>query len=116
VDGENTRSPGLHRRAIIDRTMTIEMRRIGNVLDSRPEGREAFLGIRPTLPKSQEEIILDFGGVDVLTPSFADEFIPSLIQLYPGKIQLCNTMNVSVRETLKFLSENWPEGAYRWVD
>ena len=93
--------------------MTIEMRRIGNVLDSRPEGREAFLGIRPTLPTSQEEITLDFQGVDVLTPSFADEFVTALIELYPGKIQFSNTTNVSVKETLEFLSESWPHGTYQ---
>lgn len=88
------------------------MRKIGNVLDARPEGREAFLGIRPTLPKIQEPLVLDFDGVDVLTPSFADEFVTPLITLYPGKVQFRNTENISVKKTLEFLSEDWPEGTY----
>lgn len=92
--------------------MTIDMKKIGNVLDSRPDGREAFLGIRPTLPKQQETIVLDFQGVDVLTPSFADEFVSPLIQLFPGNVQFRNTENVSVKGTLEFLSENWPEETF----
>ncbi|MBI3619114.1 DUF4325 domain-containing protein [Candidatus Peregrinibacteria bacterium] len=98
--------------------MTIEMLKIGSVLDSRPAGREAFLALRPTLgnnadsPMNKEHLTLDFHGVTLLTPSFADEFITPLTQLYPGRISFANTENITVQKTLAFLSKDWPEGTY----
>jgi hypothetical protein len=58
--------------------MNIKINNFGDILVSRPSGREAFLmakayvfrGIKP-----MDEIILDFSEVKVLTPSWADEFI-----------------------------------------
>lgn len=103
-------------RCAILRFMTIEMKKIGTVLDARPEGREAFLGIRPTLPKIQGTITLDFRDVDVLTPSFADEFISPLVERFPGNVHFCNTSNSSVRQTLEFLAEGWPKGTYTFSE
>ena len=92
-------------------TMLITMSKIGAKLDSRPSGREAFLAMQPTIRavKEEETLTLDFSGVDLLTPSFADEFVTPLVETYGKKrVELRNTQsNASVRETLAFLSEGW---------
>ena len=57
--------------------MKIELKKFGNILTSRPAGKEAYLGARAyLLPKDKNETVeIDFSGVDVLSPSWADEFI-----------------------------------------
>lgn len=92
--------------------MVIEMRKIGSVLDNRPDGREAFLAIRPILPKHHEPIVVDFQGIEVLTPGFADEFITPLIELFRGNLSFMHTGNITVRKTLEFFSEQWPKNAF----
>jgi len=76
------------------------------MLISRPAGREAWLGAKAyVLPEStKEKITLDFEDVDVLTPSWADEFIAKLIERQ-GKenVNFQNTDNPSVKETLRLL-------------
>ena len=76
------------------------------MLISRPAGREAWLGAKAyVLPEStKEKITLDFEDVDVLTPSWADEFIAKLIERQ-GKenFNFQNTDNPSVKETLRLL-------------
>jgi len=94
--------------------MTIEIKKFGNILMSRPAGKEAFaaaksyvlLGLALTADQPQE-IVLDFAGVDVLAPSWADEFISGLKDLYKGaKISYLNTDNESVKASLAILSKN----------
>jgi len=100
------------------------MRKFGTVLNSRPAGREALLAIRPTLPPSQipgqpslnlpgnqmdETIDLDFDGVEVLTPSFAEEFVSELHKQYPGRVRFRNTGSVTVKTTLDFLARLSPD-------
>jgi hypothetical protein len=86
--------------------MTVEMRTIGEILDSRPAGREALLALRPRL-STVKDLVLDFGGVKVLTPSFADEFVTPLIGEFD--LKLMNTQgNITVQKTLEFLAEDWP--------
>src|SRR4051794_5441566 len=104
--------------------MTIQMSKFGTVLNARPAGRESFLAISPTLPplapagqpsldlngsSDAETIDLDFSGVEVLTPSFAEEFIIGLLDRYPGRVRFRNTDNATVRTTLDFLGRQWPE-------
>lgn len=63
------------------------MIKFGNILNSRPAGREAVLRAKQIINGSEdsEGIVLDFSGVEVLTPSFADEFITGLKELYQNK-------------------------------
>ena len=91
--------------------MTIEMSKIGSILDSRPAGREAWLGMRPTLPNAPDtRITLDFRGVNLLTPSFADEFITNLLEAFPKRLDWSNVRAGSVvSKTLEFLSPDWRE-------
>lgn len=90
--------------------MILLMRNFGEKLDSRPAGREAWLAIQPKLREAQpdEEITLDFEEVLLLTPSFADEFVTSLINDYPNPIILEHTSdNITVQKTLEFLTKTW---------
>lgn len=71
---------------------------------SRPAGREAYLAMSAYLlkdVKKDEKIIIDFSGVKVLAPSWADEVITKLAQNY--SIALENADNMSVKATLKTL-------------
>ncbi|MBU1124332.1 STAS-like domain-containing protein [Patescibacteria group bacterium] len=87
------------------------MKKFGSVLNSRPAGHEALLAISPHLTekKDGEELAIDFKGVDVLTPSFADEFITPLVMEHnKNELRLTNTQkNITVRKTLAFLAEEW---------
>ena len=83
------------------------MQKFGTILNSRPSGREAFLRAIQIVNGSpiSEEIILDFLGVEVLTPSFADEFLHSLKDKYEGReIRLENTESATVKETLSSIA------------
>ena len=49
---------------------------------------EAVLRVRQIIngaAQGEEEIILDFKGVGLFTPSFADEFIKGIKEAYPNK-------------------------------
>lgn len=85
--------------------MRVEIKKFGDILTSRPAGKEAFLSARAyILPKeSDEEIILDFEGVKVLAPSWGDEFITKVMEEYPGKVSFDHTENPSVQATLNIL-------------
>ncbi len=77
------------------------------MLISRPAGREAWLAARAyALPQDSEETIeVDFQGVDVMAPSWADEFLTPLVAKH-GKERIVFTTfhNPSVRATLEMLN------------
>ena len=85
--------------------MRIQISKFGNLLVSRPEGKEAFLAAKAyTLKQGESEFILDFSGVDVLTPSWADEFIGGIKREFKNSsIKYENTSNPSVLETLNMI-------------
>lgn len=87
--------------------MRIELQKIGDVLVSRPAGREAFLAISAYNLKDlkeDEEIEIDFSGVKVLAPSWADEVITKIAERFKN-VKLLNTENETVQATLKTLRE-----------
>jgi len=87
--------------------MKIELRKFGEVLISRPAGREAYLAMTAYLTKglgSDEKIEIDFAGVKVITPSWADEVITKLVNQYKN-ISFLNTDNETVQATLKTLAK-----------
>ena len=65
--------------------VTIQMRKFGTILNSRPAGREAALRVKQIVNGASGDISLDFSKVDLLTPSFADEFIQGVKRLYQDK-------------------------------
>ena len=86
--------------------MTLQMIKFGNVLNSRPAGREAVLRAKQILNGfTDSEVQLDFSSVEVLTPSFADEFIKGLKAEYKDKkVTLMDfEKNVVIKETLALL-------------
>ncbi|MBI5614260.1 DUF4325 domain-containing protein [Candidatus Gottesmanbacteria bacterium] len=87
--------------------MTIEVKKFGTTLVSRPAGKEAWLAFQPVLGEvaENEEIVVDFIGVAVLTPSWADEFLTPLRERYGNKVNLIHTDNASVQATLAILAK-----------
>lgn len=86
--------------------MVINLNKFGTVLISRPAGKEASLAFNPTLRdvNDDEKIEIDFAGVEVLTPSWADEFLTPIFNTYNGRVNLINMTNSSVVESLKILN------------
>lgn len=88
--------------------MKIELKKFGTVLTSRPAGKEAYLAAKAyRLPKNgeNEKIEVDFSGVQVLAPSWADEFITPLLREYGARVVLLSSGNASVRATLEILNQ-----------
>lgn len=88
--------------------MKIEMQKFGAILNSRPSGREAFLRVVQIVNglSEQEEIILDFASVEVLTPSFADEFLHLLREKYKGRtIKMEGIDSATVKDTLNSIEK-----------
>ncbi|MDR2818293.1 MAG: STAS-like domain-containing protein [Endomicrobium sp.] len=87
--------------------MKIKISKFGNLLVSRPEGKEAFLAAKAyTLKHGETEFVLDFSDVDVLTPSWADEFISGIKREFKNTtIKYENIINPSVKETLNIIIE-----------
>ncbi len=86
--------------------MKIELQKFGEFLTSRPAGREAWFSAKAyTLDKinPKEKIEVDFTGIKVLTPSWADEFISALMTEYPGRVVLIPSNNSSVNASLEFV-------------
>ena len=94
-------------RQLICKNMKIELKKFGEMLISRPAGREAYLALSAYLTKgiSRREVLeIDFAGVKILTPSWADEVITKLALEFKN-IKLLNAQNLTVQITLKTLRE-----------
>ena len=88
--------------------MVINVSNFGDILMSRPAGREAFLMAKAYVFKELREtdaIVLDFNEVKVLAPSWADEFISGIKSAYPNTLQYINTENPSVEASLSTVLE-----------
>lgn len=87
--------------------MIIPLKKFGTTLVSRPSGKEAWLAFQPVLNEisADEEIVVDFGDVVVLTPSWADEFLTPLYKRFSNKVRLNNISNPSVLATLAILAK-----------
>ncbi|MFA4880223.1 MAG: DUF4325 domain-containing protein [Candidatus Doudnabacteria bacterium] len=87
--------------------MIIEIKKFGTTLISRQTGREAFLALQPFLKdvKEGEIIEVDFDGVLTFSPSWGDEFLTPLFNIYGDRLVLKNTSNPSVQATLDILGK-----------
>lgn len=84
--------------------MRIELKKFGEVLISRPAGREAWLSAKAYLLRdinAQEKVEVDFSGVLVLSPSWADEFVTPLRQDFGNRVILLPNDNATVKATLE---------------
>ncbi len=87
--------------------MKLDLGKFGEILVSRPAGRDAFLTLEAYRLRgvpSLEPIEIDFSGVKVLTPSWADEVITPLAERHTN-IRFLNTGNASVKATLQTLQK-----------
>ena len=83
--------------------MVIQMSKFSTVLNGRPAAKEAALRIQQIINGSadKEDVVLDFSGVEVLTPSYADELLKALKGKYtPDKVKVINTSQ-TVSETIQ---------------
>ena len=90
--------------------MHIYMKKFGTFLNGRSEGREAALRLFQILgseDKDGQDIVLDFEGVEIMTPSFADEMLRRANERYAGQkeIKIINTDTEVIRYVIKFVSE-----------
>lgn len=88
-------------------TMRIELKKFGEILVSRPSGKDAYLAMSAYITKNvgkSEPIEVDFAGVKVITPSWADEVITKLTNEFEN-VKLVNTNNPTVQSTIKTLKE-----------
>lgn len=91
--------------------MKIHLKKFGTTLISRPSGKEAFLAFHSSIKDLaiNEKIEIDFEGVSVLTPSWADEFVTPLANKFKNTV-LLNTENPSVKATLETLRKSRAAG------
>jgi hypothetical protein len=83
--------------------MTIQMLKFNTVLNGRPAAKEAVSRIQQIVNGSaeREDVVLDFAGVEVLTPSYADELLRVLREQYGvDKVEIINTSK-AVAETIR---------------
>jgi len=87
--------------------MNIYLKKFGTTLVSRQSGKEALAAFRPKLNavSDNENLFIDFAGVNTFSPSWADEFLTPLFAEYKNRIILQNTKNLSVQATLKMLKK-----------
>lgn len=91
--------------------MIIQLKKFGITLISRPSGKEAWLAFQPVLNEisEDEEIVVNFNDVAVLTPSWADEFLTPLRKRFNDRVKLHNIDNPSVAATLAILAKQYTE-------
>lgn len=88
--------------------MKLNMEKFGKILISRPAGREAALvALAYSIPKIDDKTVeLDFSSIDVLTPSWMDEFLQTLTEQIPKeRIKIIEGKNASVQMTMKTIRE-----------
>lgn len=87
--------------------MIIELKKFGTTLISRQAGREAFSALQALLKNTtvSENIEIDFDGVLTFSPSWGDEFLTPLLNVYGERLVLKNTKNPSVQATLEILEK-----------
>lgn len=88
--------------------MIIFLKKFGTTLISRQTGREAFLALQSLLKdiKESETIEIEFNGVLTFSPSWGDEFLTPLLNVYGDRLILKNTDNPSVNITLDILEKS----------
>jgi len=87
--------------------MHIELKKFGKVLSSRPSGREAYMSAKAyILPQENSDdklIEIDFKGVEVLSPSWADEFLTPIVEENKDRVKLLHCDNPTVISTLELI-------------
>lgn len=87
--------------------MRIPIRRYGDLLVSRPAGREAVAAMLAYLPTvaPDEPVELDFDEVLAVAPSWLDEVLTGLRARYGSRVRCLPTRNASLEASLATLGE-----------
>jgi len=87
--------------------MKIMLKQFGTILTSRPAGRDAYTETKSNiLPLRAEQIIeIDFSGVKVLSPGWADEFLTPIKNEFGKNFILLPIDNSSVKASLEILEQ-----------
>lgn len=86
--------------------MVIDVKKFGEILISRPAGKEAFQVIRSYLIQNSNDPIIEFSfeGVKVVGPSWLEEVVTLLKEHYPDKkINFQATRNQSVIKSIEII-------------
>lgn len=84
------------------------MSKFGTLLNSRPAAKEDVLRLVQIINGSTEKeiLILDLSGVEILTPSYADELLHLLWGKYgKDKVKIENIQTPAVKDTLKSIEK-----------
>ena len=87
--------------------MIIELKKFGQDLHGRPLGKDAYDSIAARLHEigTDEEIIVDFKGVNSFSTSWLDEVLTPLQETYGDRLALKNVTNLSAKMSLDTLRE-----------
>lgn len=87
--------------------MTIHLNKFGSVFTSRQSGKESYAAFLSTLNgiPADENVLVDFDGVSVFSPSWGDEFLTPLQQKFGERLFLLPSENPSVILTLSTLEK-----------
>jgi hypothetical protein len=87
--------------------MLIELKKFGTTLTSRDDGREAYFAMVSVFDNIQnnENVEIDFRGVNTFTPSWGDEFITPLFKKLGNRLFLTHLTNPSVKKTLNTIEK-----------
>ena len=90
--------------------MKVRLKKYGQILTSRPDGREAALTMKATVKLADDEAVeLDFEGVLSVGPSWLDEVLTALRDEYGIERVIClPTKNPSVIESLRVIDPQSP--------
>jgi len=93
--------------------MKVEIKKFGEILTSRPAGREAGLTLKAYFkPEPNDRIELDFSGVLAVGPSWLDEVLTVLRSEYGKERVVClPSDNASVIESLKMIEQQHGESS-----
>ncbi|HLC70299.1 MAG TPA: DUF4325 domain-containing protein [Patescibacteria group bacterium] len=92
--------------------MRIELKKFGNILTSRPAGKDAWSSAQAYILSdlnSVENIEVDFSGLAVLSPSWADEFLTPLKSKYTDRVKFLPSDNPTVKATLEIIEKQRQE-------
>ena len=87
--------------------MIIDIKKFGDILLSRPSGKEALLAISPNFNNISEEekIFINFDGLSTFCPSWGDEFLTALYRKFGDRLILKKSSNASVNASVEMLEE-----------
>jgi hypothetical protein len=85
--------------------MILDVARFGEVLSSRPQGREAALVTLAYIGKDEKLFEIDFAGVLVMTPSWLSEFVQTLKEKGISQIKFLESVNPSVISSIEMIQD-----------